>query len=192
MKEAPGIDYDNLEKKIEELKARNEAHRQARIAKGLSPERPDHFVDRELSKVLSDKVEHLFDYFKKYGALIVKAQALQLTEYKTIQEKYGEYILLLSEAIDLKDLMSGRCLVDLLETLKRIDANEISYEKASREIYCTFKVLELRSRSLNQFSEKPLPDIDEERLAKLQSDESFLQSEVQRYLDHYESIKHLI
>ncbi|ENQ3077968.1 hypothetical protein ACEOWG_001141 [Bacillus cereus] len=192
MKEAPIIDYENLDKKIEELRARNEAHRQARIARGLPPERPNHFVDREVSNVLADKVEHLFDYFKKYGALLARTRKLQPTEYATIQQKYGDCILLLSEAIDLKDRMSGNCLKDLLETLKRIDPNEISYEKASREIYCTFKVLELRSRSLNQFSEEPLPDIDEERLAQLQSDESFLQSEVQRYLDHYESIKHLI
>lgn len=186
------IDYERLDKEIEELRARNEAHTQERIAKGLPPERPDHFVDREISKVLADKVEHLFDYFKKYSALIVRTQTLQPTEYKAIQQKYNEYLLLLSEAIDLEDRMSGRCLVDLLETLKRIDENEINYEKASREIYCTFKVLELRSRSLNQFSEKPLPYIDEKRLAKLQSNEAFLQSEVDRYLKYYEEIKHLI
>lgn len=189
---APVIDYERLDKEIEELRARNEAHRKERIAKGLPPERPEHFVDREISKVLADRVEHIFDYFKKYSALIVRTQTLQPTEYKAIQQKYNEYLLLLSEAIDLEDRMSGRCLVDLLETLKRIDANEISYEKASREIYCTFKVLELRNRSINQFSENPLPDIDEERLEKLRSDESFLQSEVDRYLKHYEEIKHLI
>ncbi|MGZ9682985.1 hypothetical protein ACXX4F_28215 [Bacillus cereus] len=124
--------------------------------------------------------------------MIVRTQTLQPREYKAIQQKYNDYLLLLSEAIDLEDRMSGSCLVDLLETLKRIDANKISYEKACREISCTFKVLELRNRSLNQFSENPLPDIDEERLAQLQSDESFLQSEVERYLRHYEEIKHLI
>ncbi|MDA2267071.1 hypothetical protein PDN28_14290 [Bacillus cereus] len=122
----------------------------------------------------------------------MRTQTLQPREYKAIQQKYNDYLLLLSEAIDLEDRMSGSCLVDLLETLKRIDANKISYEKACREISCTFKVLELRNRSLNQFSENPLPDIDEERLAQLQSDESFLQSEVERYLRHYEEIKHLI
>lgn len=192
IQKASVIDYERLDKEIEELRARNEAYRQERMEKGLAPERLDHFVDREVSKVLADKVEHLFGYFKKYSALIVRTQTLQPTEYKAIQQKYNDYLLLLSEAIDLEDRMSGSCLVDLLETLKRIDANKISYEKASREIYCTFKVLELRNRSLNQFSENPLPDIDEERLAQLQSDESFLQSEVERYLRHYEEIKHLI
>ncbi|KLA22207.1 hypothetical protein B4077_3153 [Bacillus cereus] len=34
--------------------------------------------------------------------------------------------------------------------------------------------------------------INGERLAQLQSDEAFLQSEVERYLKHYEEIKHLI
>lgn len=192
MKEAPVIDYDKLEKEIEELRARNEAHRQERIAKGLPPERPDHFVDREVSKVLADKVEHLFDYFKGYGALIVKTQTLQSTEYKTIQRKYGDYILLLSEAIDPKDDMTGDCLREFLEVFKLIDANEISYEKASRKIYSAFKTLELRNCGLHEFGEKPLPAIDKERLEKLCSDESFLQSEVQRYLKHYEEIKHLI
>lgn len=192
MKEVPVIDYESLDKKIEELQTRNEAYRQERIAKRLPPERPDHFVDREVSKVLADKVEHLFEYFKKYSALIVRTQTLQPTECKAIQQKYNDYLLLLSEAIDLEDRMSGRCLADLLETFKRIDTNETSYQKASREIYCTFKVLELRSRSLNQFSEKPLPDIDDKRLTQLQTDESFLQSEVERYLKHYEEIKHLL
>lgn len=192
MEQGTIIDWDNIDKSIAKLQARIEAHRQARVEKGLPPERPDHFVDREVSKVLVDKVEHLFDHFKKYRALIVRIQALQPTEYKTIQQKYGDYILLCSEAIDQAHNVTGRSLRDLLRTMKRIDADEISYEKASREIYYTFKLLDLRSVGVNQFTEEPLPEIDEERLEKLRSDESFLQSEVDRYLKHYEEIKHLI
>ncbi|MDA2267070.1 hypothetical protein PDN28_14285 [Bacillus cereus] len=56
IQKAPVIDYERLGKEIEELRARNEAYRQERIEKGLAPERPDHFVDREVSKVLADKV----------------------------------------------------------------------------------------------------------------------------------------
>ncbi|MGK0531468.1 hypothetical protein [Bacillus sp. 'calajunan'] len=192
VQEAPVIDYDRLDKEIEEMRARNEAHRQERIANGLPPERPDRFVDREVSKVLADKVEHLFDYFKKYSVLLVKTRALQPTEYNTIHQKYGDYLLLLNEAIDQAHNVTGCSLRDLLSTMKRIDADEISYEKASREIYYTFKLLDLRSIGINQFTEEPLPEIDEERLEKLRSDESFLQSEVDRYLKHYEEIKHLI
>lgn len=158
----------------------------------MPPERPNHFVDREVSKVLADKVEHLFDYFKKYSALIVKTRELQPSEYNTIHQKYSDYLLLLNEAIDQAHNVTGRSLRDLLRTMKRIDADEISYEKASPEIYYTFKLLDLRSIGINQFTEEPLPEIDEERLAQLQSDESFLQSEVDRYLKHYEEIKHLI
>ncbi|MEH7456546.1 hypothetical protein V7183_04785 [Bacillus sp. JJ1127] len=192
MKEAPMIDYDNLDKKIEEIRARIEAHRQERIDKDLPPDRPDYFVDRELSKVLSDKVECLFDYFKGYGALLARTRKLHPTEYSTIQQKYGDYILLLSEAIDQAHNVTGNCLRKLLETLKRIDANEISYEKASREIYYAFKALELRNIGISKFTEEPLPEIDEGRLVRLQNDDSFLQSEVERYLKYYEEIKHLI
>ncbi|PEG10321.1 hypothetical protein CON96_11530 [Bacillus wiedmannii] len=192
MEQGTIIDWNNIDKSIAELKERIEAHRQARIEKGLPPERPDYFVDRELSKVLSDKVEHLFDYFKKYSVLLVKTRALQPTEYNTIHQKYGDYLLLLNEAIDQAHNVTGRSLRDLLRTMKRIDADEISYEKASREIYYTFKLLDLRSIGINQFTEEPLPEIDEERLEKLRSDESFLQSEVDLYLKHYEEIKHLI
>ncbi|MFL1665309.1 hypothetical protein [Bacillus cereus] len=192
MEQGTIIDWDNIDKSIAELQARIEAHRETRIEKGLLPDRPAHFVYRELSKVLSGKVEHLFDYVKGYSALLVRTQALQPTEYKTIQQKYGDYLLLLSESIDQEHNVTGDCLQKLLQTLKRIEINEISYEKASREIYYTFKALELRDIGLNQFSENPLPEIDEERLEKLRSDESFLQSEVERYLKHYEEIKHLI
>ncbi|EPC8419956.1 hypothetical protein ACR3AO_002544 [Bacillus wiedmannii] len=192
MEQGTIIDWNSIDKSIAELKERNEAHRQARIERGLPPERPDYFVDRELSKVLSDKVEHLFDYFKKYSALLVKTRELQPTEYNTIHQKYGDYLLLLNEAIDQAHNVTGRSLRDLLRTMKCIDADEISYEKASREIYFTFKLLDLRSIGINQFTEEPLPEIDEERLVQLWSDESFLQSEVGRYLKHYEKIKHLI
>ncbi|MED0996282.1 hypothetical protein P4T34_12465 [Bacillus mobilis] len=192
MEQGTIINWDNIGKSIGELQARIEAHRQKRIAAGLPPERPDYFLPRELSKILEDKVRHLFDYFKKYSALLVKTHALQPTEYKTIQQKYGDYLLLLSEAIDQEHNVTGDCLRKLLQTLKCIDTEEISYEKASREIYYAFKVLELRSIGLNQFNEEPLLDINKERLEQLRNDESFLQSEVDRYLKHYEAIKHLI
>ncbi|MGH1286376.1 hypothetical protein [Bacillus toyonensis] len=126
------------------------------------------------------------------SALKVKTKALQLSEFKTIQQKYGDYILLCSEAIDQTHNVTNRSLRDLLITMKRIDADKISYEKTSREIYYTSKLLDLRSIGVNQFTEEPLPEIDEERLEQLRSDKSFLQSEVDRYLKHYEEIKHLI
>ncbi|MEH7457950.1 hypothetical protein V7183_12110 [Bacillus sp. JJ1127] len=191
MKEAPIIDYDNLDKKIEEMRAEIEADKKERIARGLPPERPDRFVDREVSKVLADKVEHLFDYAKGYGALLVRTKTLQPTQYDAVYRKYSDYILLLNESIDLGYKWRGDGLRILLKTLKLIDRDEVSYEKASRGFYNVFLTMEISDMNLNQFNEKPLPDIDEERLEKLQSDDSFLQSEVQRYLEHYESIKHL-
>jgi hypothetical protein len=192
MKEATVIDYDKLDKEIEDMRAKIEAFKQERIARGLPPKRPDRFVDREISKVLADKMEHLFSYAKGYGALLVRTKTLQPTEYDTIHRKYNDYTLLLTESIDLKYKWKGAGLRILLRTLKLIDRGEISYEKASRKFYDIFLTLKISDMELNQIVENPLPDIDEERLAQLRSDESFLQSEVERYLKYYEEIKHLI
>ncbi|MCM3736761.1 hypothetical protein M3215_13265 [Bacillus cytotoxicus] len=204
MKETSIIDYDNLDKEIEKFQERIEAHRQERIARELPPERPERFVGKELSTLLTDKVEHLFKYFKGYSALLVKTKKLQPTQYGKVHEKYGDYILLLSEATALEHSMTGGCLQKLLKTLKLIDANEISYEKASRDIYYAFKDLELRDAfkgfelrgcDFSRANEKPLPEMtrkQQRRSYRLQNDEAFFNSEIQRYLAYYERIKHLI
>lgn len=204
MEEAPIIDYDKLDQEIEEFQERLERYRQERIAKGLPPERPKRFVGKELSTLLTDKVEHLFKYFRGYSALLVKTKKLQPTQYGKVHEKYGDYILLLSEAMDLEYSMTGECLQKLLKTLKLIDTNEISYEKASHDIYFAFKHLELRDAfkefelrdcGFSRFGEKPLPEMtkkQQRRSYRLQNDGAFFNSEVQRYLAYYERIKHLI
>ncbi|HDX9587951.1 TPA: hypothetical protein ROX98_000872 [Bacillus pseudomycoides] len=195
MEQGTVIDWDQLDKKIEEFQERIETYRQERIAKGLPPERPKRFVGKELSMLLTDKVDHLFKYFKGYSALLVKTKKLQPTQYSKIHEKYGDYILLLSEATDLEHSMTGECLQKLLKTLELIDTNEISYEKASRNIYYAFKYLKLRDCRLSKFDEKPLLEMTKKqhrRSYRLQNDEAFFNSEVQRYLAYYERIKHLI
>ncbi|MGF9881260.1 hypothetical protein ABEX39_26495 [Bacillus albus] len=151
------IDYNNLAKKIEEFQERLKAHRQERIARGLPPEHSEHFVGRGLSTLLSDKVEHLFKYFKGYSALLTKTKTLQLTQYSEIYKKYGDYILLLSEATNLEHRMTGQYLQRLLKTLHLIEEDMISYEKATREFYYAFKDLEFRDCGFSRFGERPLP-----------------------------------
>lgn len=200
MEEAPIIDYDKLDQEIEEFQERLERYRNECVAKGLPPERPKRFVGKELSTLLTDEVEHLFKYFKGYSALLVKTKKLQPTQYGKVHEKYGDYILLLSEAMDLEYSMTGECLQKLLKTLKLIDTNEISYEKASRDIYFAFKHLELRD-AFKEFElrdcgiSRHLPEMtkkQQRRSYRLQNDEAFFNSEVQRYLAYYERIKHPI
>ena len=185
-----------LKSELEELKKQV---RQNRIARGVPEEPPEDFVSVAMTKVLIEQCKPLFQYVAKYTQLCSEGNQV-LPANVEIFDRYTEYLMLISHS---------KCLLQTafatgMSLAKRYMLESADYTDASEYVRRLGQALNLARTGFEMKLDHAAyrHDVSVELLGglrkeakdeydRLQADEAFIKAEVQRYMEHYESIKHL-
>ncbi|MGG4467221.1 hypothetical protein ABER68_04180 [Paenibacillus alvei] len=186
---------EEIRRDVEELRQKI---RQDRIARGVPEEAPEDFVSEAMTTVLIERCKPLFQYVAKYTQLCSQSNQV-LHANVEIFDRYREYLTLIDNAkSDQNTFAIG------LSIAKRYMLESDDYTDASGYVRRLGQALNLARLGFEMKLDHAAyrHDVSVELLGgmykeakdeydRLQADEAFLKAEVKRYMEHYESIKHL-
>lgn len=187
---------EELKRDVEELRQKV---RQDRIARGVPEEPPEDFVSVAMATILIERCKPLFQYVAKYSQLCSEGNQVLPTNFE-IFDRYTGDLTLISHSICLLQtaFATGMSLAKryMLESADYTDASEYVRRlgKALNLARTGFEMKLDHAAYDHTLSVELLGGIRKEakeEYERLKSDEAFLNAEVQRYREHYESIKHL-
>ncbi|MCM3032838.1 hypothetical protein [Niallia sp. MER 6] len=186
---------EQLKSELEELKKQV---RQDRIARGVPEETPEYFVSEAMTTVLIERCKPLFQYVAKYTQLCSDSNQV-LPASLEIFEKYANYLTLIRYSKSRQN-----CFATGMSLAKRYIDKSDQYAGASeyvRRLGMALSIAKLgfemtldQATYNHRLTTEMLKEIRREsevEYKQLQADDALFNAEAQRYMEHYESIKHL-
>lgn len=187
---------EQIRRDVEELR---QLVRQDRLARGVPEEPPEDFVSVAMATILIERCKPLFQYVAKYTQLCSEGNQI-LPANVEIFDRYTEYLILISHS---------KCLLQTvfatgMSLSKRYMHEADEYSSASEYVRRLGQELNLARTGFEMKLDHAAyrHDVSVELLGgmrkeakdeynRLQADEAFFNAEVQRYMEHYDLIKHL-
>lgn len=200
------IDYDKIVKDTEEL---TERRRKGRIERGLPPEPPEDFLPLSIASVLAEGIPDFIPAIVKYAKFVNDSGRLVAVDTSKFEAHFE----------DLKLISYTKCwdpnpgayaafnlnALRLIKTISDTISNGEEYtektpEGVVRHLYGDVKILQLIGRPRYTQAYRVTLDIPyREQIAEAKaeyelykSDEALFNVELEKYRQHYESIKHLL
>lgn len=182
---------EQLKRDVEELRQKV---CQDRIARGVPEEPPEDFVSEAMTSVLIERCKPLFQYVAKYTQLCSDGNRV-LPANVEIFERYADYLTLIRNSKSRQSFFAMG-----MNTAKNYMSEADQYSDASEYVRRLGMALSLAKLGFEMtidqatYNHRISAEMRKEAEAeykRLKADEAFLIAEVHRYMQHYESIKHL-